>query len=95
MQSQSIRREMIALLEAREMDALAISGMLKIREKDVYAHLEHIQRTLKSRNRRLAVTPFTCRVCGFVFESRNRLKKPGRCPKCKQGSFDAATYRVI
>ena len=94
MTAQTIRKQLISLLEEREMDAKELSKALKIREPEVYDHLAHIQRTLKGQKRKLGVKPFECRVCGFVFENRKQLSKPGRCPKCKQGKIEYASFRI-
>jgi len=90
----TIRQQLIALLEENEMTARDISRELKIREKEVFDHLSHIRQTITSRKQKLVITPFQCMACGFTFKDRRRLTRPGRCPKCKQGRIEAATYRI-
>jgi len=65
--------------------------MVGIPEKEVYAHLEHVQRSLK---KDLAITPARCKKCGFVFRKRDRLTKPGRCPVCKGQSIEEPMFSV-
>jgi len=91
---QTVRKAMMALLEKDVLDARALSGALKLREKEVYPHLAHIQRSLKARKKRLVITPYLCRLCGFVFKDRQKLHPPGRCPQCKQGSIEQALFRI-
>ncbi len=78
----TVRREIISVLEGRTLSAKEISFYVGITEKDVYMHLEHIRRTVSKKDIRLKITPSECMKCGFVFKKRERLKKPGRCPVC-------------
>ncbi|MFO7558721.1 MAG: transcriptional regulator [Desulfobacterales bacterium] len=91
----TLRQQLIALLEKKEMTAKDISRELKIREKEVFEHLFHIRQTLKNKKQTLLVIPFQCMVCDFTFKDRKRLTRPGRCPKCKKGHIQAATYRIV
>jgi len=90
----TIRQKIISLLEADPLDAHDLSSALGIREKEVYPHLAHIQRSLKTRGARLAITPYHCRLCGFTFKDRKKLHPPGRCPRCKQGSIEPALFKI-
>jgi len=90
----TIRQQLINVLEKEEMNARELSRELKIREKEVYEHLYHIKRSIKTRAKKLHIDPFHCLVCGYIFEDRRRLSRPGRCPKCKEGHIEAATYRI-
>lgn len=78
----TIRQGIMSLLSEGEYGAKSISKILRISEKEVYTHLEHINRSLKSQKMRLKITPAVCLACGFKFEARNRFSSPGRCPKC-------------
>lgn len=79
----TIRREILTALEGRRLSAREISTEVRIAEKDVYDHLEHIRKTADTRELHFVITPAECRKCGFVFRKRERLRKPGRCPVCK------------
>ena len=85
---------MIDLLGEFELDALAISQELRIRERDVYDHLAHVARSLRGQGRRLIINPPECLKCGYAFEGRSRFTKPGRCPKCRGTRIQSPTYRV-
>jgi len=91
----TLRQQLIALLEKNEVTARDISRELKIREKEVFEHLSHIRKTLKNKKQTLLIIPFQCMVCDFTFKDRKRLTRPGRCPKCKQGHIQAATYQIL
>ena len=91
----TIRQQIIDLLQHEQMNARDLSQALSIMEKEVYSHLEHIIKTLATQKKKLVVIPCECLSCGFVFESREKFSKPGRCPKCKQGHIRMAEYRVV
>ncbi len=91
----TIRQQLISLLEEETVSARDISQELRIREKEVYDHLVHIQRSVKANKKKLQIDPFRCLECGFAFKDRKRLTKPGRCPKCKNERIDSALYRIV
>jgi transcriptional regulator len=81
--SETVRREIAAILKGPALSAKEISAQVRLSEKEVYDHLEHIRRTLNKKDCRFIVRPAECIKCGFVFRKREKLKKPGRCPVCK------------
>ncbi|MEE8328733.1 MAG: transcriptional regulator [Thermodesulfovibrionia bacterium] len=83
---ETVRKDIISVLEGQTLSAKEISALVKVSEKEVYSHLEHIQRTINKRKQNLNITPAECRKCRFVFKKRDRLKKPGKCPVC-HGEF--------
>ena len=91
---QTIRQQMIALLNKKEMSARGLSQATGIREKEVYEHLSHIARSVATLGKKLNIRPFRCLVCGYVFQDRKRFTRPGRCPRCKRSHIQDPTYRV-
>ena len=89
------RQQIISLLKNHEMNAREISKALGIREKTVYEHLEHIRHSIKPQNKKLMIHPFHCLICDYIFKDRKRLSRPGRCPQCKQGHIEAATFKIV
>jgi len=90
----TVRKEIIAALEGRTLSAKEISGEVRISEKEVYDHLEHIRLTMTEKGRRLIINPAECGKCGFVFKKRERLKKPGRCPVCRAETIHEPLFSV-
>lgn len=90
----TVRQQMIVLLKESPQDLRSLSQALGISEKEVALHLPHIEKTLQQKGVKLHSTPFRCRSCEFVFEDRHRFTKPGRCPSCKRGSIEPATYWI-
>lgn len=90
----TIREQLIDLLLAGEYDALDISQLLRIQEKEVYLHLPHIAKSLIPRKQRLKVIPAACLSCGFSFRDRARLNKPGRCPRCRSERIRSPRFSI-
>ena len=90
----TLRQQMIMLLSDSEMSAKEISSAVGIREKEVYEHLSHIARSLKSQGKQLLINPAECMGCGYAFGKRNRFTRPGRCPICKSEHIKSPMYKV-
>ena len=79
----TVRAELEAELRKGPASARDLSGAVGIREKDVADHLEHVEHSARARGERLVVEPASCADCGFRFEGRTRLTRPGACPECR------------
>jgi predicted Zn-ribbon and HTH transcriptional regulator len=90
----TIRQKIIDLLSQQEMDARDLSHELGIQEKEVYSHLQHVARSLTARKKKLIVDPSQCLRCGYVFDNRRRLTRPGRCPQCKRSHLQSPRFRI-
>jgi len=85
---------MIELLDKKEMSARELSRTMGIREKEVYAHLSHIARSVTAQRKKLIIIPAECLGCGYVFENRKRYTRPSRCPHCKSEYIQNPVYRI-
>ena len=90
----TVRRQIIQLLMQEPMTALDLSRAIGLAEKEVYRHLEHVEKTIAGQGGRLKVTPCTCQACGFIFKERRRLTRPGRCPRCRESRIDHPVFRI-
>lgn len=86
---ETIRQEIVRLLEAGGMTVGDLSKEVGKSEKELYDHLQHLLDYGS-----LIVTPAECRKCGYVFETRKKLKKPGKCPACKGTFIEPPVFRV-
>lgn len=93
--NQTIRQEIISLLESGLASPRDISQTVRIQEKDVFHHLASVQKSLGRRGLKLDIQPYACISCGFEFRDRKSFKRPGKCPKCRQGRIASALYRII
>ena len=91
---ETVRREIVSAIEGRALSAREISGIVRIPEKAVCDHISHIQRTVNKMGRRLIVTPAECRKCGFSFNKREKLKKPGKCPVCRAETIKEPLFSI-
>jgi predicted Zn-ribbon and HTH transcriptional regulator len=91
---ETIRREIVSVLEGKTLSAKDISADVRISEKEIYEHLEHIQRTINKSEHNFIITPAECKKCGFIFRKRDRLKKPGKCPVCRGESIQEPLFSV-
>lgn len=90
----TIRQQMLDLLCQEEMDIRGLSQALKITEKEVLGHLDHIARSVKVINKSLVITPYKCLVCGFEFKNRQRVRRPSRCPQCRRSHLSPAFFQI-
>jgi predicted Zn-ribbon and HTH transcriptional regulator len=91
----TVRHAILAMLSSGEpVSALEISGEVRIPEREVCGHLEHVRRTLRSTGQRLLVVPAECPECGFVFHKRDRLTKPGKCPVCGSSHISEPLFSI-
>ena len=72
-----------------------LSQALGISEKEVISHLGHVEKSSEQRGYEFIMKPSECLKCGFVFERRERVKKPSRCPECRSELLTNPTFRLI
>lgn len=80
---ETARARLRELLRAGPATARELSERAHLSEKEVRQHLQHLVRSARGRGDRISIEPSRCEACGFVFEGRDRLGKPGRCPVCR------------
>ncbi len=91
----TVRHRIVAELEQGLLSAFDLSGLVGVPEKEIAGHLEHIRQSLHRTGKRLVVQPAQCAKCGFIFEKRDRLARPGKCPVCRSESIHAPLFSVI
>ena len=90
----TVRQNIISVIKGRTLLAREISAEVKVSEKEVYGHLEHIQKTINKKKLTLLITPAGCRKGGFVFKKRDRLNKPGKCPVCNSELIQEPLFSI-
>jgi predicted Zn-ribbon and HTH transcriptional regulator len=88
------RRAIVAELAGGPCSARDISAAVRISEREVSAHLEHIRKSLLSSTRHLKIVPAECKKCGFIFAKREKLRRPGKCPVCKGESIQEPRFVI-
>lgn len=92
--TETIRQAIISMLLDGTFSAKDLSAEVRISEKDISSHLEHIQRTINHKELMLIVVPAECKKCGYVFKKRQRLKKPGKCPLCRSELIQEPLFSI-
>lgn len=90
----TLRQQIVDVLKTGEWDVRSLSQRLRISEKDVIAHLPHVQRSLAGSGARLVMRPAFCWACGFSFDGRERFTRPGRCPHCRQTRIEPPVFHL-
>ena len=91
---QTFRQAILDCLRQGPLTARELSGLLRIQEKDVIPHLEHLEKSLRRSAERLVIEPAECLKCGFRFEKRRRFSKPSACPLCRCQRIGPPVFRL-
>lgn len=91
---QTARQALHEALRLGPYNALELSQIVGITEKDVIVHLQHLARSLKQTAERLEIEPAHCIACNFIFRKRDRLTRPGACPVCGERRIVGARFSV-
>jgi transcriptional regulator len=94
MEKMTLRQRIMAELEKGSLTVRDLSKAIRISEKEVIAHMEHVAKSLKP-PRRLIIEPSVCNKCGFVFYDRRRFSSPSRCPGCRHEGISPPAFRII
>ena len=91
----TVRQQIVELLQDQDgLGVRELSQQLHITEREIYPHLEHINRSVKTKGKKLLVDPARCLQCGFIFQDRKKLSPPGHCPKCKGTHLQRPVYSI-
>lgn len=80
---ETIREALRRALEAGPRTVRELSTELGLSEREIPSHIDHLARSLRREGRKLAIEPPACRKCGFAFPGRERVTRPGKCPRCR------------
>jgi predicted Zn-ribbon and HTH transcriptional regulator len=92
--SETLRHRLQRELESGPQTVRDLSVRVRIPEKEVISHLEHVQRSLRRSPQRLHVDPAECLQCGFRYQKRERLTSPSTCPRCRSQRIAPPLFRV-
>jgi transcriptional regulator len=92
---ETLRQALHQALRAGNLTLRELSQQLGAAERELLPHLEHLERSLQHGAERLAIEPAHCIACGFAFEDRTRIAKPGRCPACKATRIAPPRFAIM
>jgi predicted Zn-ribbon and HTH transcriptional regulator len=87
--TETIRQAVIRWLEIEERSIGDLSKEIGNSEREIIAHLEQIAQT-----QALRIIPVECLRCGFIFRLRKRIKKPSKCPECKNTYLEEPLFSM-
>ena len=87
----TLRQQISTLLAQAPHSPRKLADEVDIKIRDVLHHLEHIRRSHK---REFHVVAPECLKCGFVFEGRNKLSTPSRCPECRSERISEPVFWI-
>ena len=90
----TIREQLAAELRKGWVTARQLSTLVRISEKVVPGHLEHVRKSAPGAGERFELEPAVCLKCDYVFEERGKLTLPSRCPRCKGERIDPPRFRL-
>ena len=92
--STTVRKALLEALRDGPITARELSSRVGVSEREVAEHLEHLERSLRHGDEKLQVQPPECLGCGFVFRKRERLTRPGACPKCRGTHIESPRFFI-
>jgi len=87
--NETIRQELLKLLDGNTLQIGTISKELGESEKEIYDYLHQLNETNK-----LSIVPAECGKCGYKYENRRKVKKPSKCPRCKSTYIKQPEYTL-
>jgi len=91
MASKTRRERLEELLEKGEYTVEHLARFLDAPVRNVVDDLEHVR---LSASDRFEMIPPECEGCGFVFDDRTKVRRPSRCPKCRDERIDGPWFTV-
>ncbi len=93
-EGQTLRQAILGCLHRGPLTARELSGLVRIQEKDVIPHLEHLEKSLRRSAEQLVIEPAECLKCGFRFKKRRRFSKPSACPVCRCQRIEPPVFQL-
>ena len=89
------REQIRAVLREGWASARELSGRVGITEREVVAHLPHVERSARAAGELFETEPARCLACDRGFEGRTKKRTPSRCPACRSERIARPRFRVV
>src|SRR4030095_8061586 len=91
----TLRQQIILTLTAGTYSAYDLASLHAVSEREIEDHLTHIARSLARDPTRIIIRePAECEHCAFIFRTRARFTRPGRCPRCHSERICAPKFGI-
>jgi len=87
--SETVRQELLRLLDGETLLIGELSKELRMPEKEVFYYLDRLQAVGE-----LVIVPAECGACGYQFKDRKKAKKPSKCPRCRSSYIRQPGYTL-
>ena len=88
------RKDLIPMLLEHPMTVKEIARFVDQTGKDTVEDLEHLLQSLKHTEYKPVMEVAECKKCGFQFGD-DKLRKPGKCPKCKSSWITEPRIKLV
>ena len=89
----TIREEIAELLKQRPWTPKELAQHFGLEINEIIENLEHIRRSTQLPYV-FKFKPPMCKICGFLFKERAKMKPPSKCPRCRHESIEEALYMI-
>lgn len=93
MESRTRRERMTEELERCDKSIEELARMFECTGRDVVKDMEHIQRSLRPRGKRMLMLQPLCRSCGERIKAA-KIKDIKKCPLCKSNYISPARFFI-
>jgi len=87
------REEIFELLKNNAMSAQQIAFYFKCPIEDIEQDLHHLAKSVRPAYE-LRMFPAHCESCEFVFKERSKIRKPSKCPKCRNERIIPPLFKI-
>ncbi len=93
--SLTVRQQLQQVLAHGPLSCRELSQQLRRSEKEILDHLAHLRLSLQHQGRKLEIIAAACHRCGYTFDHRQRLGKPGKCPACRHTGIEPPLFCIV
>ena len=75
------RKELLRILQENYVSLSQLAREQEMTQRELEDDLRHLFKSIRHGPHKPVIIPARCRKCGFSF-SKDKLRKPGKCPQC-------------
>jgi transcriptional regulator len=86
------REQLVHFLTSAEHTPRDLATLMRLPIRDLLDDLDHVRRSYLGS---FTIKPAVCRSCGFLFDQRDKMNTPSRCPTCKSERVAGPWLRIV
>lgn len=87
------REEIYELLKKSEMSAQDLANLFHCTLFEIETDLMHLAKSVRPKYE-LRMYPARCKSCGFIFKQRTKIRRPSKCPKCREERISSPLFKI-